>query len=129
VSEIVINNFSCVSVCNLYLIISLALTLTITVVDEILTANKADTATETFVSLLDDIFTNESYLDPVLKGEDSPTFEANLVKVTDSVGEIENAVASADNIGEDDKAEAQARLDRVKELLELLAGVVEGPQV
>lgn len=75
---------------------------------------------------MDDIFTNESYLDTVLKGEDSPTFENNLVKVTDSVGEIENAVASADNIGGDDKAEAQARLIKVKELLELLAGVVEG---
>ena len=102
---------------------------TITVAEDVLTADNADTATETFVSVLDVIFTNDSYETTVLEGGTSETFEENLVTVTNSVGEIENAVASNDNIGEDDKAKAQACLDKVKELLELLAGVVEGPQV
>jgi hypothetical protein len=99
------------------------------IAEDVLTADNADTATETFVSVLDVIFTNDSYETTVLEGGTSETFEENLVTVTNSVGEIENAVASNDNIGEDDKAKAQACLDKVKELLELLAGVVEGPQV
>ena len=55
------------------------------VVDELLQLS-AETATETFVTYIDDVFTNESYND-VLKGEESPVFEGKISQccVTDLV--------------------------------------------
>lgn len=55
---------------------------TTTVANEILTVAKdADEATATFVSLLDETFTNESYLTTVLEGGMSETFDS---KISDS---------------------------------------------
>jgi hypothetical protein len=55
------------------------------VVDELLQLS-AEAATETFVTYIDDIFTNESY-NVVLSGEESPVFEGKISQccVTDLV--------------------------------------------
>lgn len=96
------------------------------IANEILTvAEDADEATDYFVSLLDETFTNDSYETTVLEGGTSEKFDNNLIQISDSVDEIKKAVDSAD-IADDKKAEAQASLDKVNYFLALLANVVEG---
>jgi hypothetical protein len=109
---------------HLHLIISY--TTIITVAEDVLTADNADTATETFVDVLDDIFTNDSYATTVLEGGTSQTYLDNLVTVTDTVGKIESAVAVVAD--EAQRQKAQDCLTRVNYFLALLAGVVEGPK-
>lgn len=56
------------------------------VVDELLQLS-AEAATETFVTYIDDIFTNDSFNNDVLSGEESPVFEGKISQccVTDLV--------------------------------------------
>jgi len=97
------------------------------IVDELLQLS-AEAATETFVTYIDDIFTNESY-NVVLSGEDSPVFEENMTKLSAAVELLQDAANNTVDIGEDERAQVQAYLAKVAQLLELLASVVEGKGV